>query len=188
MKINYKHYILICFALCSVLIAVIGYWFVYRNIIKQAETYSSGLENISLENEKKQHINEVAKVYIDTLEDRNKLSNYLLNDDKIVGLIEAIESIGVNSSSVVSISGINNEDLSSAEKGTFGHLKARIDAKGSWTNIMRTLIMIENLPYSLSINNLTLSFEKNASSDPKIKSVKNDSWSMSFNITVLTIK
>lgn len=188
MKINFKHYILICLAICSVVISGVGYWFVYDRVIKQAKTYSSGLQNISLENNKKQHINEVAKAYNDTLEDRNKITNFLLNDDKIVGLIETIESIGENSSSNVTISGINNEDLSSAEKGTFGHLIARIDAKGTWVNIMRALIMIENLSYSISINNLNLISEGGESASSKTKIVKNDNWKLSFDISVLTIK
>ncbi len=179
MKTNSKHYTVITLAIGSVFLSSFGYWYIYGIVIKQAENYSKSLQEIALVDTKKQQIKDIAKMHEDTLKARERLSTFVLTDDKLINFIEFVESIGNRSSTDTTISSIKNDDLSSAEKGTFGHLKARIDIKGSWTNIMRALVLIENLPYSLSLNNIDLNFNK---------ADKNPQWNVRLDIEVLTIK
>jgi hypothetical protein len=179
MKINFKHHILILLAFASIIISAAVYWYVYGTVIKQAETYSKDLAENSLDSGKKVNEKEVAKMYADTILGRAQLANAVLQDDKIITFIESIESIEQNTSLDINISSISNDDLSSSAKGTFGHLKVHVDINGSWSDVMRSIILIENLPYSLSVDNIHLQFSKD---------IKKVQWKASLDIIVLTIK
>lgn len=175
MKINPKHYLLIVLAIASIGLSGFGYWYLYNKIISQAEGEYNALQEYQIEVIKKQNEQDLVKVYADTLSDRNKLSSYFITEDKIIGFIESVEAVGDYSKTDVTLSAINTDDFNNLEKGNSGHLKTHIDIKGDWSNVMKALILIENMPYSISINNMNLLFASGK-------------WSMAFDIEVLTIK
>lgn len=168
MKINSKHYILVIFALGSVALAGFGYWHVYRIVIKQAEINSESLQAVESEKGRTQREQDLAKTHAETLDDRARLPAFIVSEDKVVDLIESIESVASSSDSEVTLSSIATEK---------SHFKGRIEIKGSWSNAMRALILIENLPYSISFNNLKLSHES-----------ESKKWSILFDMQVLTKK
>ncbi len=139
----------------------------YKTIITQAENSSKFINDINTESEKRQHEDELTKIYNNTILDRSKITSFFINEDKVVDFIEKIEKISSDSKTNISLSSINTET---------GYVGAHINAVGSWSNIMQALILIENLSYGLSINNVhTVS-----SGDHK--------WNLSLDISVLTIK
>src|SRR5690349_18424475 len=167
MKINSRHYVLVIFAISAAVVSILGYIFMYRTIITQAKSSSKFLADINAESEKRQHEDELTKIYNNTVEDRTKIAQFFIHEDKIVDFIEKIEQIGRDSATDIDISSINTENST---------VSAHIKAGGSWENIMRALIMIENLPYSISINNVRTS----VSAEHK--------WDLSLEIVVLSIR
>ncbi len=155
---------MIVFALASILLVSFGYWYVYGVIVKQAENYSSAQQQIELEKGRAQREQELAKTYNDTLNDRMRLPVLIISDDKVVNFIEAIESITNLSSADVALSSIINAN---------SHLKGVVEIKGTWANVMKALILIENLPYSISFDTLKMSLD-----DKK--------WSIVLDIRALT--
>lgn len=189
MKINSKHYILIIFAIAAIILSIFGYIVMYRNIITQAMNSSKIMNEVNAESEKKKYENDLTAVFNNTVSDRAKLSSYFIHEDKIVDFIENVEKIGTDSGTDLILSSINSDNLSSAKIGTVGHVKAHITVNGSWANVMKSLILIENIPYSLSMNNVRLDSVSGAelSVDNK-KEVRGKRWNLALDIEVLIIK
>lgn len=160
----------------------------YRTIVIQAKNSSKVINEISTENEKRQYENELTKVFNDTKDQRSKLSSFFIYEDKIVDFIEKVEGIGLDSNTILTLSSINADDLSSAKSGSTGFVKAHITANGSWSSIMRALILIENLPYSLSLNNIRI--DSSASADIPVgkEEAKKGKWNLSLDLKVIMMK
>jgi hypothetical protein len=166
MKINFKHYILVPIAILSLIASSLSYLYLYNFIVKKAEAYSDTLKKVELEKERKKNEQETVKMYVDTLSDRNRLGSFFVSEDKVIEFIESVEKIGPESSTAIELSSIKVEE---------GHFRFHSEVKGSWTNVIRALILIENLPYSMSLDNVRIFFGEKQ-------------WNLSVDIGVLTIK
>lgn len=166
MKTNSKHYILIFFATATFLVSGFGYWYVYDTVLKQKENYLKVSKEVETERGKQQYENELMQVYKDTAIDRAKLPNFFVSESKVLNFIKTIESIGPSSKTEIRISSIVKDALK---------VRTHIDIKGGWINVMLALTLIENLPYSISLENVSL-FNR----DKK--------WEMTFDLSVLTTK
>lgn len=189
MNINHRHYILLIVAFLVFLVSAASYVLLYRAVVSQARQSSQILAEVTLESNKKLHEQELTATYADTLNDRTRVTSFVVSEEKIVPFIESIEKIGTDSGTDLEISAIGTEKTS-AQDGGFGHIAAHIDVKGSWTNIMRALLLIENMPYSAVINNVRFV----ASDSVETVQVKKGTpqkirqWGLSLDIRILTSK
>ncbi len=167
MKIDSRHYILVIFALCAFVFSAIGYFFMYRTIVSQAQSSSKVITEINAENGRKQQESDLTKIYYDTITDRTRISSFFIHEDKVVDFIQKMEKIGTDSGTELDLSSISSDG---------GYVKAHVSDRGSWSNLMRALVLIENLPYSLTISNVRL----DSSGDHK--------WNLTLNIEEPTIK
>jgi hypothetical protein len=110
----------------------------------------------------KERENELKKMVQENSDARSMLSLLLVPKDDIVGFIEKIEGVGVLSGAEVTLSSINAE----------AELKANIEAKGSWANVMRAVGIIENMPFRIAISDLKL--------ERTVDEKKNSVWKASF--------
>ena len=107
--------------------------------------------------------------------------------------IERMETICKETVTEVQLSGIVTEAVEGGKSGVkFSQIKADITATGSWTNIMRALILIENLPYGVSFSDVRLESESSdveslpvGGKAPVVKKVK--VWRLSLDIKIVAI-
>lgn len=156
MKVNHRHYILIILAIGAFILSILVYVFVYRTVISQAKKSAELSLKVSQDSERKKHEEDLQSIYDNTSSDREKIKSFLISQDKVVNFIEEIEKIGKDTDTDLSISSINAEDLSAKAEGETGYLTAIIETKGKWQNVMRAFELIENIPYSTSLNNVRL--------------------------------
>lgn len=147
MKINSRHYILIIFALLSIAAALFSYFFIYNKTLAQVINYVNVNEEVENEDSRKKSEEELLSLYESSKESRTKVMDFFVQEDKIVDFIEKVESIGDSSKTKLEISSISNDNKS---------LKAKIEVEGGWVNVMTAFALIENLPISLSINNVRI--------------------------------
>ena len=171
MKINSRHYVLIMISLLCVIIVSYGYYYIYNMAIIQAGNHQNIVSEIKNEDSRSLNTQNLLKVYNATKESRDKLSSYFVNKDKIVNFIEMVEGVGDNSNTELELSSISNDE---------NIIRAKIQVKGSWSGVMTALIMIENLPLSMSINNVRLDSSGDLS--------KNHGWNMNLDIEGLINK
>lgn len=179
MNINHRHYILLIFATLAILGSATGYILMYRESVIQARGSALAQAEVILENNKKLHEQELTAAYADSLSDRSRLSSFLVSEDEIVEFIESVEAIGASSGAEVEISGIDTEEIAVKDEESFGHISAHLNISGTWVNVMRALILVENMPYSVSLNNIGLFSSGTA---------KAKQWELSLDMRVLTSK
>jgi hypothetical protein len=119
---------------------------------------------------------ELAKTLAATKSDTDSMAQVLVQSDQIITFIESIEKVGIITHASVSILSISADDLSTAATSTTGVARAHIQITGSWQAAMRSLHLVESLPYAISMNNVRV-----AVNAKKL-------WTIDFDITTLTIK
>lgn len=172
MKINPRHYILIVFAILSILATGFAYFFIYQKAISQADQYVQVNKEIENEDTKKHNDQDLIKIYNSTKDSREKILTYLVKEDKVVNFIETLEKVGTDSNTKLELSSINNDS---------GIIKVNVSVKGSWSNVMTSLVLVENLPLSLYIKDVKL----NSVSDLE---KKGRSWELTFSAEAISIK
>ena len=95
-----------------------------------------------------------------------------------MGFIERVEKVGEDSKTELELSSIESLE---------GEVKAKIEVKGSWSGIMSALMLIENLPFSILINNVHINAPSDLSSDEGgVGAAK--IWTLRMDIEALTAK
>jgi hypothetical protein len=113
-----------------------------------------------------------------TASDRARLESFFIPASGVVSFITALESIGPRSGSEVSLSSIDADTLAGAAHGTVGYVRARVQASGSWSSVMRTLALAENLSYASSVSGIRL--DSSARGASRV-------WQLSFDIRAAMI-
>ena len=179
MKINHRHYILIIFAIISIIVSIFCYFFLYRQTTTQANNYLDSIKQVESE---KNTVNYEQKL-IDTFnkyeQDRLKIESYVVKEDKLVDFIERIEKIGSDSKTDLQLSSITSVD---------NKIKARVNTTGGWQGVMTALQMIENIPLSVSISNVRLDTSGDIEGIVNSKTTKIREWRLSIDIETLTTK
>ncbi|MDP3962690.1 MAG: hypothetical protein Q8Q03_02385 [bacterium] len=169
MHTNHRHYILLFVSILTIASAIAGYSALYYTIVyhgKESSQVSSKQADLY---EKKQQAELVASIYRKSEEERSLLASYIPTQDSIINFIEAVEAIGTTTSVILDISAIDMSD---------GSLGVHIETQGNWTSTMESLALLENISYSITLNNLRLVKVQEAGADPG----KTWSWKMSVDV------
>jgi hypothetical protein len=197
MYANHRHYILLTLAVITFVVTSFGFVYIRQRIYDQTiNAQELSKETKRLEDEKS-HEAEVKSVYAQIAEQRTVINSYIVPKDKIVHFIESVEAIGATTTSDIQLSNIATKDIVKGKKieDNFTNMTAHVTAVGTWPNIMRSLTLVENLPYSISLSNLHLDI--NTAVDPDAvdltattssKTAKKQSlWRLDFDIKVLIL-
>lgn len=164
--------------LISIVIPVMLFFFIYNK--------KNSIDEITIKIKEEQgktlQVQKMLSVLSQTKQFRETVSQYLLSDNTIVDFIETVESIGKETGVVVTISGLVADDSTNAPVGTINKVKARIDGKGKWVDILKFATLIESMPYKVSLSNISLR------QDGMTEKSKTPSWNISFQIEILKIK
>jgi len=140
-----------------------------RNLVRTEQVNSSQEQSI-------------LQIYQETATDRARLLQNFVPSDTVVTFIEAIENLGAETGSQVTLTGITADPLEGALVGTTGNVSGHVTASGSWSAVMSVLTLAEVLPYKVTTDNIAM----NVSVVPDGKGQKRI-WNMSFDIHVLSI-
>ena len=190
MYINHRHYILLVLALVTVVLSALGYTVLYRAIVSQSVRAHEAMKEIASVDEKQKHAEDAASIYTKTSETRTRIANLAVSQEKIVDFITSVEKLGDDAGVQLELSSITNEPFAAGK--TTGYIKGRVDARGSWTNIMKALILIEHLPHSVSLSNVRLvQTSVTPSEELPVKFPQSSAskvWNLTLDIKALTTK
>lgn len=99
---------------------------------------------------------ELSDLYQLTAADRGRLRGLVASSTSVVTFIEAVEAIGRQASTTVTISSIDADNLEGATPGTIGMARSHVQVEGFWPGVMRSIELAEVLPYPATINNISL--------------------------------
>lgn len=122
----------------------------------------------------------------------SQIDSFFVPEDGVANFIASLESLGRASSVELSIASVEIQPNSAKNDFKEG-LNIRIETSGSWFNTFYLLSVIENLPYKIDINQVSLTLS-NATDKilfsglgPRTKT-SGEYWKGSFDITVLKLK
>ncbi|GEM_PF-531854 len=138
----------------------------------------------------KSHEQAFMQMYQSTADSWAKLPALFVQPDKFVSFIEAVEYLGTESGTTVTIASVNVDDgthtatnsdnsldnLKNAAAGTLGSVSAHVGAQGSWTAVMRTLQLAEVMPFNVTISNVQLDVDTSGGKTAA------RSWHLSFDV------
>jgi len=174
MKHSHYHHIPLLILAVAV-IAVAGSLYVYMFYATAASVDRANVARAVVLREKADQSQEKSLVVAasTTESDRSRLASFFVPADNVVSFITALESLGPESGSSVSIASISSDSLSVA---------AHIDAHGSWLSVMRALSLAERMPYAVSISNVRMDESGTGAGS------KSHAWSLSMDIKALILQ
>jgi len=144
--------ILVLMIVCN-LLALTGYYFLFQRIKTQTQTASALINTIDLGQQKNSHLNALRSVVKDTQHQRDQLAVLLLPSDGEVPFIEQIETLAKNSGLQTKT---NNVSSIGGDTETTKTFQMQEETTGSWNNTLYFLNQLENLPYNIRVQRISL--------------------------------
>lgn len=160
------------------------YGYMYYMVGVSTDHAVTALDLVRVEALNKNNQQELIDTYEKSSADRLKLEKYFIPNDTIVIFIETLERLGTRANSNLTLSSVTVDTIDTTIPGTIGKAHAHVSVEGSWSAVMRTLLLAELIPYKSSIQNIQL--DTQTSLVPGSKVEKNE-WRMSFDINVATM-
>ena len=156
MKHSQRHipFLTLSFAVAATVVALYAYMsYATADSVRQADLarYAVGTEGTDQSETKS-----LLELASSTGSSRAELPSFFVPADDVVAFITALESLGPQSGSSVSIASIDADSLSGSPAGSIGAARAHIVAIGSWQSVMRALALAERMQYAVSVNGVRL--------------------------------
>ncbi|MBP6858510.1 MAG: hypothetical protein KBC33_01610 [Candidatus Pacebacteria bacterium] len=177
MKHHHSHTALFIIA-CSTVLVVFGvYGYMRHRITASLERVIQGRHLVAEHTISEQKQDALAELYSASTEDRHAAKKLFVPEDSTIAFIESIESIGPSSGSTVELSAIEAD--APGESSGVGRIRVHVEAVGSWSTVMRAVMLAENLSYGVSVSNLRIDASGGSSAKDRL------GWKASFVIEAL---
>ncbi len=162
MKRFHHHTFLLVLAISVTMLVGVVYGYMYYVVRFSIVRAANARDIVSLEKANKDRESDVRALYDRTKNDRDSLVNFFIPADRVVDFIEAIEALGPQTGSKVTLN-IDTVDAKDSEDGKHGLARANVEIIGSWISVMRALSLAENFPYAVSVSQTRLSLQTGTS-------------------------
>jgi len=173
--------------LLAVIIVLGGFMFFarIRNINKEIFLLQ---ENINARTENNLRLKSIEKTLEQTKNNIQKIESYFVGVDGTVSFIETLESLGKKNNVNPRVTTVDVSNDAQIKDDYKEFLKLSINTDGTWANTFYFLAALENVPYKISFNNISINKVGSSDdvTDSKIQS--SPKWQGSFDIQVLKLK
>ena len=176
MKPTAHHYAALLIAIAVFVVSMALYVVIYIQVHNQTKRTADAFANVAVQSALQMQEDALTKSLASTSDMRATVGTYFIAQDQTVSFIEQVEGVSKQSGASVTLASISADDLSSAPTGKTGHLVAHISIHGLWPNVMRALHSIEDFPYAINIDSLSM------------RVINGGIWNAEFNLVALTIK
>ncbi len=177
---NSKHKIvlLIAFLMCVITLGIYSY--MYYSVNAATDRTSVARDIIKSNDFDRLNAEKIIKLHESTVDQRSNILKHVIPSTNIIAFIETLESVGSEAGSTLKLSGVSGVTQKDTAPSGMGLFHAHIDATGSWSSVMQTLMLTENLPFVTLIDSVSL--DNVLSSDNKGPRT----WHISFNVALLS--
>jgi len=168
-----------------IVVSVFMFFIKIRNINKEIFLLQ---ENINVRTENNLRLKSIEKTLEQTKINIQKIESYFVGVDGTVSFIETVESLGKKNNvnpRVTTVDVLNDSQIKDDYKE---FLKLSINTDGTWTNTFYFLAALENVPYKISFNNISINKISSSSGVVDAKTQSSPKWQGSFDIQVLKLK
>lgn len=176
-KVSYKTKRILIINLILLIMICCGLFLAYR-FIDQTRTEVGGMVN-QVKRSEDQSVAIVVNRALEQLREYDTvLDTFFVEQEDAVKFVEQIESLARNVDVTLSITKLKLEE--SKNKGSFGQILLDLKIKGSWTNVMNFIMLIENMPKAITIQNVSMA-GKRGKKDGK----EHITWDATMNIRAI---
>ncbi len=175
MKRPHSHIPLLILAIVVTLVVGALYAYMFRATSVAVMRAGDARDIVASEQSDQVQAKGLAALVASTAGDRDRLTSFFVSSDSIVSFITALEALGPQSGSALSIAAIDTDTPANAAPGATAHVHAHIDAHGPWSSVMRLLALAQRMEYAVVISHVKLTAGE---SDPKIGNI----WNISFDV------
>ncbi len=133
--------------------ALCVYGFLFYTIKSHTETSSKLTQTLELDQGRNQRFDEIENT-IKNIEDRaERLEGYTLEKDNIVEFLSLLEGVAREQGVLIGVEIKENETKKGSNKGSLG---LTYTFSGRWNSVQNFLAMIENLPYTITMEAVSI--------------------------------
>ena len=148
----------------------------YKAVVKKAEEESAVQSEVQAASKQALQAKDMKTEYGSTVADRALLPSFLVSQDDAVPFIDAVEAIGSSTGASITISSLSSAIGDSSHKV----VTATISMSGAWASVIRSIEIIEDIPYAISIKDLHMDAFSDSSKSSNIQ------WTAGLDISVLS--
>ena len=146
-----RTYILLSISIITTVCAALFVFFAFRFISNKNLQAVELSKNIQEKINQEENLTKFKKVIQETNEKNALLKSYIVDQDRIDQLVTYLEAKGDSVGVPIQI---KNVDVSTINPNT---ISLSFDGEGAFSNVMNLVWIMENLPYSVNINSISLS-------------------------------
>jgi len=165
------------------LIIAIGVWCGYFYMINQIKITSSSFEDtkhkIAFAMKKEQAVATLKNKVQNSLKTGLDLKDFLVHSDQAADVVQTIEGFGPMVGTKISTQSVSTEGASGLPEGV-DFLKILFNIEGSKSSVLKSIELVEALPYNIKINTVSFAKSGDASSTSK--------WSSSVELVLVKLK
>jgi hypothetical protein len=139
--------------------------------------------SLNTENKKMSLLKGANSMLDETKEKRDYVAYLFVDKDTIIDFLELVENLGPRTGSKVTVVSVSDEEKAFPITGTKSFIpgnKIRIEITGSWSQVFKTLYLLDYVPATFSLKNISLTKTED---DPKLK--QKGFWEASVEATIL---
>lgn len=177
-----KTTLILIISIITTILAVAVLVLFFRIINNKNIHTSSVLSTLDQKMEEKENIEILQEKIFEIEETRDNLSNHLFNSEFIDTFVSYIEDLGASVGTQISVVGIESI------KNEKNLMQIKISSQGSFSNVAKSIALIENMPYQIDIMQIYLNKDLSPSDEKdnqtEIKQINGQTWSadITFNI------
>lgn len=166
------------------------YFYLFMNIKSSDRDISAELVQIKLGADKDERLRSVKSLMDETKNQREKIANLFIQQDGSVDFIEMMESLGKTAGVKLSIDSVGIDPAKNKTGSSTESFRLSVKAEGLWINVLHLLSLLENMPFKVSFDSISL----NKISEPEIVNPAKGKreiasyWKGDFGFSVLKIK
>jgi arginine utilization protein RocB len=126
------------------ILSIATLFFFFKIIANKNEHTSSVLVNLANKMAKRENIDTLKKKIEEVKQTQEKINEHFVDSTKIDSFVDYLEKLGTSGSTEVKVESF---ELSVADKNT---LQVKLSTKGTFSNVMRTMMLLENTPYHVA--------------------------------------
>ncbi len=158
----------------------LGAFFFFINIIKNKNEHSSAVLTI-LDSKlaKKENADLLQKKVSELDTTRKTIDSYFIDPANIDSFVSSLEDLGTEAGANISVKDV---EIATTQKNS---ILVKLSATGSFDNVMKAVLLVENAPYQLHITQISLNSNVSPT-DPTAKKKPASTWQADVSFTVLS--
>lgn len=173
--------------LCVVLNLLIwsAFAFFFLKIRTQANRISDLTSEVGVDMNRDKNLRAAKAALSENKAEISLLDSYFVKSDGVVDFINGLEALGNKNGVTINIASVSVESDPKAKATLYEMLRLKIEISGSWASVTNFIAILENIPYAVSISQVSLASIPSAAND----GVKgNTVWRGAIDFGVLKLK